>query len=174
MRWLNQLGADVGSFRRLDLATAAAVVVLDQVTKAIIRGQFALYDTQPVIPGFFNLTRIHNTGAAFGMLNAMDLPMKSVILGLVAAAALVGLAMYAASLPSDQHVTRLGLALIIGGAAGNLVDRVTAGYVVDFVDLYFGSWHFWAFNVADAAITAGVTLMILDILGVGRRVPRTL
>jgi signal peptidase II len=68
-------------------------------------------------------------------------------------------------------MTRLGLSLIIGGAAGNLIDRVIAGYVVDFVDVYFGSWHFWAFNVADAAITVGVSLMILELLGVGRRVP---
>jgi signal peptidase II len=99
--------------------------------------------------------------------------MKSVALGLVAAIALVGLALYAASLPPSQRMTRFGLSLIIGGAAGNLIDRVAAGYVVDFVDLYVGSWHFWAFNVADAAITAGVSLMVLDLLGVGHRVPRT-
>jgi signal peptidase II len=62
----------------------------------------------------------------------------------------------------------VGLAFIIGGAAGNLIDRLTYGYVLDFVDAYYGNWHFWAFNVADAAITVGVALMILDILGVGR------
>jgi signal peptidase II len=65
-------------------------------------------------------------------------------------------------------LSRFGLALIIGGAAGNLIDRVMYGYVLDFVDAYYGGWHFWAFNVADAAITVGVGLMILDILGVGR------
>jgi signal peptidase II len=67
----------------------------------------------------------------------------------------------------------MGLAFVIGGAAGNLIDRVTAGYVLDFFDFYYGTWHFWAFNVADAAINVGVALMILELLGVGRvRVPR--
>ena len=69
-------------------------------------------------------------------------------------------------LPIEQRATRSGLALIIGGAAGNLIDRIAAGYVVDFVDLYAGGWHFWTFNVADAAITVGVVLMILDLIGV--------
>jgi signal peptidase II len=164
---------DFRSVRGLELFAAAGVAVVDQITKAIVRSRYDLYETTEVIPGFFNLTRIHNTGAAFGMLNSTDLPMKTTLLGLIAAAALIGLAVYAASLPPDQRVTRLGLALIIGGAAGNLVDRITAGYVVDFVDVYFGSWHFWAFNIADAAITIGVVFMILDLLGAGRRVPGT-
>ncbi len=162
------------TFRTLEVAAALGVVVVDQITKALIRREFALFDSVSVIRGFFNLTRIHNTGAAFGMLNGVDLPMKTAILGGVAGVALIGLALYAASLPRDQKITRFGLALIIGGAAGNLIDRVIAGYVVDFVDLYAGTWHFWAFNVADAAITVGVVLMILDLLGLGRRVPRTL
>ena len=71
-------------------------------------------------------------------------------------------------LAPEQRLTRIGLALVIGGAAGNLIDRVTLGYVLDFVDVYCGGWHFWAFNVADAAITIGVALMILDLLGAGR------
>lgn len=160
--------------RRLEVWIVAIIVILDQVTKALIRARFNLYDEVEVIPGLLNLTRVHNFGAAFGMLNATDLPWKSVILGIVAAGALVGLASYAAALPESQRVTRMGLACIIGGAAGNLVDRLMLGYVVDFVDFYWGGWHFWAFNVADAAITAGVTLMILDLIGVrGSRVPRT-
>ena len=160
--------------RLLEFWIAGLIVVSDQVTKAMIRARFALGDDVEVIPGFFNLTRVHNTGAAFGMLNATDLPMKTVILAVVAAAALVGLAVYAAMLPASQWLTRIGLSFIIGGAAGNLIDRTTLGYVVDFVDLYSAGWHFWAFNVADAAITVGVALMILDILGLGRlRAPRT-
>ena len=149
------------------------VVILDQATKALVRARFELFDSIEIIPGLLNLTRIHNTGAAFGMLNGADMPFKTAVLALVAAGALIGLALYAASLPAEQRMTRFGLALIIGGAAGNLIDRVVSGYVVDFVDVYFGSWHFWAFNVADAAITAGVSLMILDMLGVGRRVSGT-
>lgn len=160
--------------RRLELWIVGVIVIVDQMTKALVRARFALHDQIEVIPDLLNLTRVHNTGAAFGLLNAVDLPMKTAILGVVAAAALVGLALYAAMLPADQRLTRLGLSFIIGGAAGNLVDRLSLGYVVDFVDFYWRGWHFWAFNVADAAITAGVALMILDLLGVkGSRVPRT-
>lgn len=160
--------------RRLEFWIVGIIVVLDQATKAMVRMRFNLYDELPLIPGLLSLTRVHNTGAAFGLLNATELPMKTAILGVIAAAALVGLAMYALSLPRDEWFTRLGLAFIIGGAAGNLIDRVTAGYVVDFVDVYWRGWHFWAFNVADAAITVGVALMVLELLGAkGRRVPGT-
>ena len=101
---------------------------------------------------------------AFGFLDAIDFPFKTVVLAIVAFAALIGLALYSASLEPGQNLTRLGLAFVVGGAAGNLIDRVTAGYVLDFVDLYRGGWHFWAFNVADVAINVGVGLMILELL----------
>ncbi len=160
--------------RQLELWIAGVIVIADQATKALVRAELGLSQSMTIIPGFFDLTRVHNAGAAFGLMNAADFPLKTVVLGAVAAMALAGLALYAAMLPSEQWLARIGLACIIGGAAGNLIDRVTAGYVVDFVDLYWAGWHFWAFNVADAAITVGVGLMILDILGVGRpRVPRT-
>ena len=160
--------------RRTDLWIIAIILVLDQATKALVRARFNLYDELELIPGFLNLTRVHNTGAAFGLLNATDLPLKTVLLGVVAAGALIGLAIYSAMLPLEHWLTRLGLALIIGGAAGNLIDRLMAGYVVDFVDFYWRGWHFWAFNVADAAITVGAALMVLDLLGVrGSGVPRT-
>ena len=81
--------------------------------------------------------------------------------------------MYAASLSHHQLIARIGLALIIGGAAGNLIDRVLTGSVVDFVDVYWGMHHFWAFNVADSAITIGVAIMILDMLGARPNVPKT-
>ena len=81
--------------------------------------------------------------------------------------------MYAASLSRDQFAARVGLALIIGGAAGNLLDRVVAGYVIDFVDVYWRDYHFWAFNLADSAITVGVGIMILDMLGAETHVSKT-
>ena len=137
--------------------------------KAIVRRHIALNESIAIIPGFFDLTRVHNTGTAFGFMNATDFPFKTVILACVAIGALAALAVYAATLPADQWLARIGLALILGGAAGNLIDRITAGYVVDFVDLYWSGWHFWAFNVADASITVGVALMILDLLGAGHR-----
>ena len=156
------------------LAVAGLIVVLDQLTKVMIRREFELYDTTAVIPNLFSLTRIHNTGAAFGLLDGVDLPFKTALLAVVSVAALAGLVMFAVSLPELHRLARVGVALVVGGAAGNLIDRVWLGYVVDFVDVYWGGWHFWAFNVADSAISIGMALIILDQMGVGRhRVPET-
>jgi signal peptidase II len=154
---------------RIQIVIAAAVVLLDQLVKAMVRSRLALHESITVIPGFFDLTRVHNSGAAYGFLNGVDFPFKTALLACVATAALIGLGVYAASLERTQLLTRAGLTLVIGGAAGNLIDRISAGYVLDFVDLYRGDWHFWAFNVADSAITIGVVLMILELLGLGRR-----
>lgn len=154
--------------RGLHVWIAAAIVAADQAVKAWVREILPYGDTLVVIPGLLNLTRVHNTGAAFGMLNPVDFPFKAVVMTLLPLVALAVLAIYAATLPAEQRLSRLGLAFVMGGAAGNLIDRVTAGYVLDFVDAYWGGWHFWAFNVADASITCGVALMILDLLGVGR------
>ena len=153
---------------RVQAIVAVTVVLVDQLVKAMVRSRLALHESVTVIPGFFDLTRVHNSGAAYGFLNGVDFPFKTALLACVAMAALIGLAIYSASLDQRQVLTRVGLTLVIGGAAGNLIDRVTAGYVLDFVDLYRGNWHFWAFNVADSAITIGVVLMILELLGLGR------
>ena len=150
------------------------VVIADQAVKALVRPRLELYESLSVIPGFFSLTRVHNTGAAFGLLNGVDFAFKAAILALLQTAALVGLTVYVAMLAPEQRLTRLGLSFVIGGAIGNLIDRVVAGYVLDFFDFYWGGWHFWAFNIADASITIGVALMILDLLGAGHsRVSRT-
>jgi signal peptidase II len=147
------------------LATSGVLVVGDQITKLLVRRSLELYDSAVVIPNLVSITRIHNTGAAFGLLDGADLPFKTVLLVLVSTAALVGLLMFAASLPEAHRVARIGVALVVGGAAGN---------VVDFMDVYWRGWHFWAFNVADSAISIGMALIILDQLGVGRRrVPGT-
>ena len=156
------------SGRQLQLIIAGTILVVDQIVKVLVRSRLDLFESVVVIPGVLNLTRVHNTGAAFGLMNTVDFPYKTLVVALIATAALSGLALYAATLDPGQRLSRLGLAFIIGGAAGNLVDRLAYGYVLDFVDAYYGSWHFWAFNVADAAITVGVALMILDILGVGQ------
>ena len=154
--------------RKPEIFVATSVVILDQLTKAMIRPTLALHQSVEVIPGFLDLTRVHNTGAAFGMLNDMDFPMKTLVLSLVALIALAGVAWYASTVPLTDRLARIGVAGVLGGAIGNLIDRAKDGYVLDFVDAYFGTWHFWAFNVADAAITIGVILMILDMLGLGR------
>jgi signal peptidase II len=145
------------------------IVVSDQITKAIVRRALELHESIVVIPDLLALTRVHNTGAAFGMFNAMEFPGKTIALTAVAALALAGVAWYATSIPLNDRLARFGVAAILGGAIGNLIDRATAGYVLDFVDASWQGWHFWAFNVADAAITVGVVLMILDLLGLGRR-----
>ena len=155
--------------RKLELILVITIVVADQITKAMVRRALELHDTSEVIPGFLSLTRVHNTGAAFGMFNAMDFPFKTAVLTVIATLALAGVAWYAVTVPPGDRLARLGVASILGGAIGNLIDRATVGYVLDYVDAYYQGWHFWAFNVADAAISIGVVLMILDLVGLGRR-----
>jgi signal peptidase II len=157
-----------GFLRRFELWLPAVIVLCDQVTKAIVRRTLPLHESVAVIPGVVDFTHIRNTGAAFGFLNGADFPFKTIVIAVVATAALVGVAWYAAGLAHHQTLARAGLALIIGGATGNLIDRVIAGSVVDFVDVYWRTYHFWAFNVADAAISVGVAIMILDMIGVSR------
>jgi signal peptidase II len=155
--------------RRLEIWLAVLIVVLDQLSKAAIRATVPLHQSVTIVPGLMDFTHVRNTGAAFGILNLAEFPFKTALIAVIATVALVGVGMYAASLAHHQLVARIGLALIIGGAAGNLLDRIVAGSVVDFVDVYWGVHHFWAFNVADSAITIGVGIMILDMLGAERR-----
>jgi signal peptidase II len=163
----------VPASRRVELWLPLLVVALDQLTKAMVRRLLGVHDSMVVIPGFLDLTHVRNTGAAFGILDGVDFPYKTVFIAVVAVGALIGVAVYAAQLSRQQLLARVGLALIIGGAGGNLIDRVTVGSVVDFVDVYWRTYHFWAFNVADSAITIGVAVMILDMIGVGRYVSKT-
>ena len=150
---------------RLELWVPPLVVLLDQVTKWLVRTRVPLYGSVEVIPDFLDITHVRNTGAAFGFLNAVDFPGKTIVIAVVAICALIGVSVYAGTLAREHLLPRLGMAFIIGGAAGNLIDRILVGSVVDFVDAYWGSVHFWAFNVADSAITVGVALMILDMIG---------
>jgi signal peptidase II len=161
------------SKRRLEFVLPMLIVALDQATKAMVRASVPVHDSVTIIPGFLDITHALNSGAAFGILNGADFPYKTMIIGFIATAALIGVGFYAASLSHHQLVARIGLALIIGGAAGNLIDRVLAGSVVDFVDVYWRTYHFWAFNVADSAISVGVTMLILDMLTTGPHVSTT-
>jgi signal peptidase II len=158
--------------RRLEIWLPVFIVLLDQLTKALVRSAVPLHSSVTIVPGFVDFTHVRNTGAAFGFLNAVEFPFKSVVIAVSATAALIGVGMYAASLAHHQLAARTGLALIIGGAAGNLMDRIVTGSVVDFVDVYWGTHHFWAFNVADSAITIGVAIMILDMLEVRTHVSK--
>jgi signal peptidase II len=158
--------------RRLEIWVPLIVVALDQFTKALVRSTIPLHESVEVIPGLLNFAHVRNTGAAFGMLGTVNFPFKSLVIGLVAMAGLVGVGLYAAALAHHQRLARFSLALIIGGAAGNLIDRAVEGSVVDFVDVYWGQYHFWAFNVADSAITVGVTLMLVEALWAGTHVSK--
>jgi len=155
--------------RPFEFAVMAAVVVVDQLTKALVRSNLQLGESRTIIPGLLDLAHVQNTGAAFGMLNDVDFAYKPVVIVAIAAIALIAIAAYGAQLGFHDRIARLGLAMILGGAFGNLLDRAIAGHVVDFVDVYWRDLHFWAFNVADAAITCGAILVILDTIGVGRK-----
>jgi len=160
---------DPGGYARpLEIITILSVLALDQTTKQVVRRVLPLHDTINVIPGFLDLTHVQNSGAAFGLLNAADFPYKPAIMIGIAAIALVAIAAYGVQLGFHERLARFGLSLILGGAFGNLIDRAFVGHVVDFVDVYWGNAHFWAFNVADAAISVGAILVLLDMIGLGR------
>ena len=153
----------------LEVVAIGTIVVVDQISKLIVRSTIPLYAKHVVIPNLLDVTHVQNTGAAFGLLNAADFPYKSAVMIGIATLALVAISLYARQLGAHERLSRYGLALILGGAFGNLIDRAMAGYVVDFVDVYWGEAHFWAFNVADAAITIGAILVLLEMVGIGRR-----
>lgn len=155
--------------RPLEMAAIGTIVLLDQVSKFLVKATIPLYAKHSIIPNVLDFTHVQNTGAAFGLLNAADFPYKSAVMIGIAALALVAITIYARQLGSDEKLSRYGMILILGGAFGNLIDRAVAGYVVDFVDVYWGDAHFWAFNVADAAISIGALLVLLEMFGVGRR-----
>jgi len=153
----------------LEVIAIGTIVAVDQITKFLVRSTIPLYSKQVIIPNLLDITHVQNTGAAFGVMNAADFPYKSAVMIGIAALALVAISIYARQLGAHERLSRYGLALILGGAFGNLIDRAIAGYVVDFVDVYWGEAHFWAFNVADAAITVGAILVLLEMVGFGRR-----
>jgi signal peptidase II len=155
--------------RPFEFAIIAVIVVLDQITKALVRDALSYGESRTLIPGLVDLTHVQNTGAAFGLLNSVDFPYKPVVMLVVASLALVAIALYGTQLGFRDKIARIGLALILGGAFGNLLDRIIHGHVVDFVDVYWNDMHFWAFNVADAAISVGAVLVLLDMIGIGRR-----
>jgi signal peptidase II len=160
-------------FRGHELWLALGLVATDQATKALVRASIPPHDTIEIIPGLLNITHVLNTGAAFGFLNGVDFPFKSFVVAALALAALGAIAFYAMTFGSETRLARLSLTLILAGAVGNLIDRATSGAVVDFVDVHFRGWHFWAFNVADSAITIGAVLLILDMFRTGSHVPST-
>lgn len=150
--------------RGLYFWVAGAVVALDQATKAAIDRLLSLHESRTLIEGVLQLTYVRNRGAAFGLFSDSSLPHQSLVLSVLGLLALTAIALYAWKLPANSRLPRTGLALIMGGALGNLLDRARLGYVIDFVDAYWGPHHWPAFNAADSAISIGVCLLVLDIL----------
>lgn len=143
---------------------AAAILVADQITKWWALHGLRFGEAVPVIPGLFSLTLVMNPGLAFGMLGGVPEAFRWMV-GLLSIGAVVLLAVIAARLlPTGGAWTRLALGLIFGGAAGNLIDRLRFGAVVDYLDFYWGAYHWPAFNVADSAITVGVTILAFRML----------
>ena len=143
------------------LATAIAVVVLDQLSKAGVLGFFTGYlaGQQQKITSFFNIVLIHNRGMSFGLFNYGG-GLNALLFSLVAAAIVTVLIYWLSRV--DSSLLAVAIGLIIGGAIGNVIDRIRLGAVVDFLDFHVGSWHWPSFNVADSAICIGVAVMLLD------------
>ncbi len=148
-----------GSGWLLWIGIAVLIMVLDQFTKVLILGRFQYGDSLP-ITSFFNLVRVHNHGAAFSFLADAGGWQRWFFTGLGVVATV--LMVWMLRKHPGQRLFCAAVSFILGGAVGNVVDRLIHGYVVDFLDFYWGSWHFPAFNLADSAITLGAILLILD------------
>ena len=145
------------------LGLSLFAILLDQGTKLAIDSSMKLYQSIPILP-FFKLTYVHNTGAAFSFLSEAGGWQRWFFAGLALAISCV-IAVWLARLKQHETLLAVALALVLGGAIGNLIDRLAYGYVIDFLDVYYQTWHWPAFNIADSAITLGVVLMLLESFG---------
>lgn len=141
------------------LGIAFIIILADQFTKTLILGNFQYGDSRTVT-SFFNVVRVHNTGAAFSFLAGASGWQRWFFVGLGAAASLFIIWMLRKH--GEQRLFSWALTLIMGGAIGNVVDRLLHGYVVDFIQVHYGGWYFPSFNIADSAITVGAVLLIID------------
>lgn len=138
------------------LQVSAIVVILDQITKAITRSYFSLYDSIPVIPNFFHLTYVTNDGMAFGL----NFPGGIYVFTTLSILLTIFLVWYLWKEKNSHLLIRFSLAMILGGAIGNLIDRILFGEVVDFLDFMFGDYHWYIFNVADSSVTVGMSIFL--------------
>jgi len=144
------------------IMVAVVVVGVDRLTKLWILSALDRGEVIHVVPGFLSIVHVRNPGAAFGLLAGAASPWRELALVAVSAAAVVGFGWMLNRMPRHAIAERTATAAVIGGALGNLYDRVVYGEVVDFVDVYVGNWHWPAFNVADSAITIGIIILILQ------------
>ena len=147
------------------LSTVGFIVALDQLTKNLVVSRFHLGDTKTVFSSFLNITRVHNAGAAFGLLATLPPHLRDPFFFLVPGFTLAVILFVFYRLRDSQSLSTYALAMIVGGALGNLADRLRLGFVIDFLDFHWNSgWHFPAFNVADAAISLGVAMLLVGML----------
>ena len=140
------------------------IVIADQMTKWLILNYLPFNDHIPVIAGFFNIVHIHNPGGAFGLLANLGSGLRTIIFLFISSLA-VGLIFYFyKKTPASHPWLAAGFAMIFGGAIGNLIDRLRFGIVIDFLDFYIAKYHWPAFNIADSAITVGITVFVIHIL----------
>ncbi len=154
-------------------AIAAAVFALDRLTKWFIEARVSFTDDYRIIPGFFSIVHSENRGVAFGLFNDASSPVRTLLLIVCSLAALVFVAVLLWRATHMDRLTSWGLALILGGAIGNVFDRIAFGRVTDFLELYAGSFHWPTFNIADSAIVIGSGLLLLDLLKPKRQAART-
>ena len=157
------------SHHKVFLVIATGVLVLDQVSKAAVSATLKMYEIRPIIHGLLNLTRVHNTGAAFGLLAGQPSILRTLFFLGVSLLAMGVVLWMLFRLPPDQKVELVALSLIFGGALGNVIDRARLGEVIDFIDVYYRTYHWPAFNVADSAITVGVMLLLYRLVFVKER-----
>jgi len=139
---------------------SALVIILDQLTKYQASQYLALHEPRAIITGF-NLTLMHNTGAAFSFLSQAGGWQRWLFIGIGSVIG-TGIIIWMIGLPSEKRWLAAALALILGGAFGNLFDRIVLGYVIDFIEVYYRGWYWPAFNIADSAITIGAIMLIID------------
>jgi signal peptidase II len=149
--------------RKYHLLIAAMVVLLDRLTKGMVAQRITLHDSIDVVPGLFRLTHVQNQGAAFGLFSDSPSEWKVAMLIVFSLAALAVVSALLWKNGNALNATAIALSLVFGGALGNLWDRVVSGRVIDFLDFYFGSHHWPAFNIADSAIVVGALLLLSEI-----------
>jgi len=148
------------------------IIALDQSTKLIIQQTLPLHQKVEIISGFFNLIHVRNTGGAFGIFGGEKGPMGSVLFVVASLIAVGILVILFLRVKEHEKTLTFSLALLLSGAIGNLIDRVSYGEVVDFLDFHVSSYHWPAFNIADSAISIGIGLMALELLIKERKKPR--
>jgi signal peptidase II len=154
----------VNDIRLRAYAIAAAVFALDRLTKWVVESRVSFTDTYKVIPGFFDIVRSENRGVAFGVFNDSTSEWRTMLLVVLSLAAVVGIGFMLRKARHMDPASLWALSLILGGAAGNLFDRILRGRVTDFLELYLGDYHWPTFNVADSAIVIASGLLLIDLL----------